>query len=132
MNSSTFLLYVSLFPLFILPVLLQFLSLCVQLTLFPVHFFVAVIFIQQLVPMTQFNFAFPIPLHIHMAMIVVSIFPLNSTPPFLSHLVSLLYFVFIVIPFTTYSINFPFLFYISLVLPVPPFCPFPISFLCSH
>ena len=53
MNSSTFLLYVSLFPLFILPVLLQFLSLCVQLTLFPVHFFVAVIFIQQLVPMTQ-------------------------------------------------------------------------------
>ena len=82
------------------------------------------------------NFAFPIPLHIpcfpFLAMIVVSIFPLNSTPPFLSHLVSLLYFVFIVIPFTTYSINFPFLFFFSLVLPVPPFCPFPISFLCSH
>ena len=84
------------------------------------------------------NFPFPIPLQIpcfpFLAMIVVSIFSLNSTPPFLSHLafVSLLYFVFIVIPFTTYSINFPFLFFFSLVLPVPPFCPFPISFLCSH
>ena len=126
----------SLFPLFILPVLLQFLSLCVQLTLFPVHFFVAVIFIQQLVPMTQillslYHSTSPASPSF-LAMIVVSIFPLNSTPPFLSHLVSLLYFVFIVIPFTTYSINFPFFFYFSLVLPVPPFCSFPISFLCSH
>ena len=73
------------------------------------------------------NFAFPIPLHIpcfpFLAMIVVSIFPLNSTPPFLSHLafVSLLYFVFIVIPFTTYSINFPFLFGLTCTT----FLPFP-------
>ena len=73
------------------------LSLCMPLTLFPFHYFVAIIFIQQLVR----------PLHIScrpffspfLAMIVVSIFPFIGTPFFLSHLVFLLYFVFIVIPF---------------------------------
>ena len=73
------------------------LSLCMPLTLFPFHYFVAIIFIQQLVR----------PLHIpchpfyspFLAMIVVSFLPLISTPFSPSHLVFLLYFVFIVIPF---------------------------------
>ena len=70
------------------------LSLCMPLTLFPFHYFVAIIFIQQLVP-----------LHIpccpfcshFLAMIVVSILPLISTPFFLCHLVFFLYFVFVFI-----------------------------------
>ena len=73
------------------------LSLCMPLTLFPFHYFVTIIFIQQLVR----------PLHIpchpfyspFLAMIVVSFLPLISTPFSPSHLVFLLYFVFIVIPF---------------------------------
>ena len=73
------------------------LSLCMTLTLFPFHYFVTIIFIQQLVR----------PLHIpchpfyspFLAMIVVSFLPLISTPFSPSHLVFLLYFVFIVIPF---------------------------------
>ena len=72
------------------------LSLCMPLTLFPFHYFVAIIFIQQLVPLHIPCHPFYSPF---LAMIVVSIFPLISTPFFLSHLVFLLYFVFIVIPF---------------------------------
>lgn len=98
-----------LFPLFILPLLLRFLSLCVQLTLFLVHYFEAIIIFHP----TACNYGtkccflyttphpllpFFLPLGF-LAMIVVSIIPLISTPFFLSHLVSLLYFVFIVIPF---------------------------------
>ena len=72
------------------------LSLCMPLTLFPFHYFVAIIFIQQLVPLHISCHPFYPPF---LAMIVVSIFRLISTPFFLSHLVFLLYFVFIVIPF---------------------------------
>ena len=71
-------------------------SLCMPLTLFPFHYFVTIIFIQQLVPLHIPCRPFCSPF---LAMIVVSILPLISTPFFLSHLVFLLCFVFIVIPF---------------------------------
>ena len=84
------------------------LSLCMPLTLFPFHYFVTIIFIQQLVPLHIPCRPFCSPF---LAMIVVSILPLIRTPFFLSHLVFLLYFVFIVIPFIPFM---PFVFYFSL------------------
>ena len=83
------------------------LSLCMPLTLFPFHYFVAIIFIQQLVPLHISCHPFYSPF---LAMIVVSIFRLISTPFFLCHLVFLLYFVFVFI-----VISF---------IPFMPFCSF--------
>ena len=96
------------------------------LTLFPFHYFVAIIFIQQIVPLHIPCHPFCSPF---LAMIVVSIFPLISTPFFLSHLVFLLCFVLL---WFHSSLFCPFVLFFSLVLPIPPFCPFFCLFLLSH
>ena len=96
------------------------LSLCMPLTLFPFHYIVAIIFIQQLAPLNLcFLFTTPDPLPPYCSSFLA--FP--SQFCFNCH-----------IPCTTYL---PILFYfypvlLDLISPVPPFYPFLVSFLLSH
>ena len=98
------------------------LSLCMPLTLFPFHYFVAIIFIHSMSPATLFALPswlwllFPFCLWLVLPSFFLILFSFSVLFSLWFHSSPLCHFVL----------------FFSLVLPVPPFCPFFCLFLLSH